>query len=78
MCHTNCDQHQWATPSLFSIACEAFLEENTTKKLLSLSLDLFFKILLFQATFHMSFPIAILSPYFLQVGFLLQYMALFQ
>ena len=48
---TNRGQHQWAIPSLFSMALEALLEENITKKLLSLSLDLFFKILLFQVTF---------------------------
>ena len=36
---TNCGQHQWAIPSLFSIALEALLEENITRKLLSLSLD---------------------------------------
>ena len=41
----NCGQHQWDSPSLFSIALEASLEENITRKLLSLSLDLFFKIL---------------------------------
>ena len=44
---TNCGQHQWVIPSLFSIALEDILEENITRKLLSPSLDLFFKILLF-------------------------------
>ena len=43
---TNCGQHQWVIPSLW-----ALLEENTSRKLLSLSLDLFFKILLFQVAF---------------------------
>ena len=62
----NCGQHQWAMPSLFSIALEAFLEENITRKLLSVSLDLFLKILLFQVTFLIFFSIAIFSPYFLQ------------
>ena len=60
---TNCGQHQWTNPSLFSIALEALLEENITRKLLSLSLDLFFKILLFQVTFLIFFSIAVLSPY---------------
>ena len=66
---TNGVQHQWAILSL---------EENITRKLLSLSLDLFFKILLFQVTFLIFISIVILSPYFLQVGLLLQYVALFQ
>ena len=39
---------------------------------------LFFKILLFQVTFLLFFSTAIFSPYFLQVGLLLQYVALFQ
>ena len=60
---TNCDQHQWAIPSLFSIALEALREENIIRKLLSLSWDLFFKILLFQVTFLIFFSIAIFSPY---------------
>ena len=34
---TNCGQHQWAIPSLFSIAHDAFMEENITRKLPSLS-----------------------------------------
>ena len=46
------------------------LKENITKNLLSLTLDLFFKILLLQFTFLIFFSIAIFSPsYFLQVGF---------
>ena len=56
---TNCDRHQWAIPSLFSIALEAFLGENMTRKLLSLSLDLLFKILLFQVAFLIFFFIAV-------------------
>ena len=67
--YTNCGQHQWAILSL---------EENITRKLLSLSSDLFFKILLFYVTFLIFISIVILSPYFLQVGLLLQYVALFQ
>ena len=74
----NCGQHQWAIPSLFSIVLYALLEKNITRKLLSLSLDLFFKILLFQVTFLIFFSTAIFSPYFLQVGLLLQHVALFQ
>ena len=68
---TNCGQHQWVIPFL-SIALFA------TKKLLTLSLDLFFKILLFQVSFLIFISIAILSPYSLQVGLLKQYVALFQ
>ena len=45
--------------------------ENISRKLLSLSLDLFFKILLFQVAFLIFFSIAIFSPYFFLVGFLL-------
>ena len=54
---TNCGQHQWAIPSPL-VALEALLEENITRKLLLLPLDLFFKILLFQVTL---FSIAIFS-----------------
>ena len=73
---TKCGQHQWVIPSI-STTLWALLEENINRKLLSLSLDLFFKILLFQAAFLVFFSIANLSPYFLLVGFLLQYGALF-
>ena len=48
------------------------------KKITTLSLDLFLKILLFQVSFLVFFSIAIFSPYFLQVGLLLQCVALFQ
>ena len=51
---TNCGQHQWVIPSL-SIGLWALLEENATRKLLSLSLDLFVKILQFQVAFLLSF-----------------------
>ena len=74
----NCGQHQWAIPSLFLIALEALLEEIIARKLLSLSLDLFFKILLFQVTFLIFFSRAVFSPYFLLVGLFLQYVAVFQ
>ena len=53
-------------------------EENTTRKLLSLSLDLFLKILLFRVAFLIFFSIAIFSPYFLLIVLLLQSVALFQ
>ena len=52
------------------------LEENTTRKLIVLSLDLFFKMLLFQVAFFIFFSIAIFSPYFLLVGLLLQYVTI--
>ena len=54
------------------------MEENMTRKLLSLSLDLYLKISLFQVTFLIFFSITIFSPSFLQVGLLLQYVASFQ
>ena len=74
---TNCGQHQWAIPSLFSITLEALLEENITKKLLSLSSDFFLKILLFQVTFLIFFSIAVFSL-LSSSCFLLLYVALFQ
>ena len=70
--------HHWVIPSPLSIALEALLQENITRKLLSLSLDLFFKILLFQVAFLVFFSMAIFSPYFLLVYLLLQYVAVFQ
>ena len=75
---TNCGQHQWVIPSPLAIALQALLEENNTRRLLSLSLDLFFKILLFQVAFLIFFSVAVFSPYFLLVGLLLQSVALFQ
>ena len=78
MCH-----HEWWPTSVshpFSFLNSSLglaREKNLTRKLLSLSLDLFFKILLFQVTF-LIFGFAIFSPYFYQVGMLLQYGALFQ
>ena len=75
---TNYGQHHWVIPSPLLIALLALLEENTTRKLLSLSLDLFFKILLFEVAFLILFSVAIFSSYFLLVGLLLQYVALFQ
>ena len=52
---TNCGQHQWSTPSPLLIVLRAFLGESTTRKLPSLSLDLLFKILLFQVAFLIFF-----------------------
>ena len=75
---TNCGQHYRAIPLLFSKDVKVLLEENITGKLLYLSLDLFLKILLFQVTFLIFFSSAIFSPYYLPVGLLLQYVALFQ
>ena len=75
---TNCGQHQWSIPSLFSIALYALLEENITRKLLSLSLNLFFKVLLFQVTSLILLSESVFSPYFLLFGLLLQYVVLFQ
>ena len=71
---TNCGRHWWVIPSPLSIALWNLLEENTTKILISLLLELFFKFLLF----FMFFFIAVFSHYFLLVGLLLQYVALFQ
>ena len=48
--------------------------ENITRKLLSLSLGLFFRILLFQVPFCISFSVAVFSLYFLLVGLLLQWL----
>ena len=64
--------------SCFSLALEALLEQNITRKVLSLSLELFFNILLFQVTFFIFFSIDVFAPYFLLVGLLLQYVTLFQ
>ena len=74
---TNCSQHQWVIPSPLSIVLWALLEENTTRKLLSLSLDFAFKILLFQVDSLFSFLSLYCSLLFL-VGLLLQSVALFQ
>ena len=53
-------------------------EKHYQKITIPIFIDLFFKILLFQAAFIIFFSTAIISPYFLQVGLLLQYVALFQ
>ena len=47
--------------------------DYTTRKLLSLSLDLFIKIWLFRVTFLVLFSVAIFSPYSFHVSLLLQY-----
>ena len=75
---TNCGQHQWVLPSSLSKALRALLGENNTRKWLSLSLDLCFKILLFQVAFLTFLSVTIFSPYFLLVGLSLQYVTLFQ
>mgnify|MGYP001291606345 CR=1 FL=1 len=48
------------------------------QKILSLSFDLSSKILLFQVAFLIFCAILIISPYFLLLGLLLQFVALFQ
>ena len=78
MCHHELWPTSVSHPFSFLNSSLGLAGENITRKLLSLSLDLFFKILLFQVTFLIFFSTAIFSPYFLQVGLLLQYVALFQ
>ena len=51
---TNCGQQQWAIPYPLLIDL-GLLEENVARKLLSLSLDLFFKIFLFHVAFLIFF-----------------------
>ena len=53
-------------------------EYDITRKLLSLSLDLFIEIWLFPVTFLLVFFIAIFYRHFFLIGLLLQYVALFQ
>ena len=74
----NCGQHQWVIPSPLSIALKALQEENTTRKLLSLFLRLVLQNFLFQVALLIFFSIAIIAPYFLLVGLLLQSVTLFQ
>ena len=77
-----CQYELWATsvshPSSSLNSYLGLAGGNITRKLLSLSLDSFFKILLFQVAFLILFFITRFSPYFLLVGLLLQYVALFQ
>ena len=76
-----CHHEFWPTSvwHLFSSlnSSVGFAGGKVPEKLLSLSLDLFFNILLFRVTFLIFFSIAIFSPYFLQVGLLLQCVAPF-
>ena len=58
-----CGLHQPVISCHFSITFEALLEENVMRKLLSPSLDLFFKMFLFQVTFPVFFSIAIVFSY---------------
>ena len=78
MCHHELWPTSVSNPFSFLNSSLGLTGENITRKLLFLSLGLFFKILLFQDTFLVFFSIAIFSPYFLQVCLLLQYVALFQ
>ena len=73
MCHHELWPTSVSHPFSSLNSSPALLEENTTRKLLLLSLDLFFEILLFRVAFPIFFSIAIFSPYFLQVVLLLQY-----
>ena len=73
---TNCGQHQWFIPSL-SIYI-GLTGRKHSRKLLSLALDLFCKILFFQVAFLIFVSIAIFSHYFFLVGLLLQSVTLFQ
>ena len=73
---TNCGRYQWVTPSL-SIALQTLVEENIARKLLSISLDLFLKVLLFHVAFLKLFSIATFYSYFHPIVLLLQYVALF-
>ena len=47
----NCGHHQWVIPSPFSIAVWDLLEKKNTRKLISLYLDMFFKIVLLRVFF---------------------------
>ena len=73
---TNCGQHPWVIPSPLSIALKALLEENTTRKLRSISL-----LVLQNFAIPVCFPYILFylyfSLYFLLVGLLLQSVALF-
>ena len=75
---TNCGQHQWAIPSLFSMAHEAILEKNITRKLLIAV----FRIVLQYLNILGYFPYILFCRYIffllLQVDLLLQNEALFQ
>ena len=72
--HFMCYHKLWPTsvshPFSFLNSSLGLTGENITRKLLSLSLDLFFKILLLQVAFLIFFSTTIFSPYFLQVGLL--------
>ena len=58
---TNCGQHQWAIPSLFSIALQVLLVETFPENYYPY-LDMFFKVLLLHVTFLIFFSIAFFSP----------------
>ena len=59
--HANLINPSVGHPFSFSIALWVVLEENNPRKLLSLSLDLFLKILLFQVALLIFFSTAIFS-----------------
>ena len=62
---TKCGQHLWVIISPLSINPQALLEEKITRQLLSLSLDLFFKIFLFQVAFLIFCAIQLFSLTFI-------------
>ena len=80
--HFMCHQELWPSsvdhPFSFLLVALRPYWSNTYRKLLALSIDLFFKVSLFQATFLIFFHRAVFSPYSLPNGLLLQYVALLQ
>ena len=73
-----CHHELWPTPVSHPFSPNSYLGfagGNTTRKLLTISLDLFFKILL--VAFLIFFAITICYPYFLLVGLLLHSVPLF-
>ena len=79
--HFMCHYELWptsASPFSFLNSSLGLAGGKHYQKITILSLDLFFKILLFQVAFFIFFFIAIFSPYFLLVGLSLQYVTPFQ
>ena len=70
--HFVCHHELWQTPVghpfSFLNSSWGLTGENITRKLLSLSVDLFLKILLFPVTFLIFFSIAIFRPYFYRLA----------
>ena len=78
MCHHELWPTSVSQPFSFLNSSLGHAGEKRYQKITIPILDLFYKILLFQVTFLIFFSTAIFSPYFLHVGLLLQYVALFQ